>query len=591
MTEEEQKKQEQLQAEIKLERQRRETRVIAAMVFRPKAMFPIVLGAGLESQNFNDIVFRDAFPEILKAGDEESDDARETRQNILARNCDDPKRTFSGLVDSVPEKIDVEDVAFLKFADMFGNYQEHIIRIMQDPSLAVGLRVDALQQEMDSLRTDYRAVASLLGELASNEEENLADLYSTPEKLTHVPGLIDRIMNVTLESAVHPNRAIALAGALAVLSHLAGRNYTDSRGTYPNLYIILVAPSTFGKQKPRSVNMAIGHKLQIARSFYEQPASGQATEDAIIESPSAIFQIDEISNLLHIMNDKRQGGGDAFYNYLLQIFSASETVHRARARAKSSYGKSESAPVAVNPSLTIFGCATPTLFYEEITEKTILSGLLNRCVIIETRLLPKRNEDRKAAVTIPPELVDDLHKTIELNPDFFDREMPQRRLAQDGPGVKERFKELAKQMDALIDKLSRKGDDSGMAIWGRAIEQTGKLALLYAISQDPKEPVVTLEGVNWAWELCQSIIARVIAQSKKFMNVDEKEKKLLRVYQYIKEHNVPTGLKRGTVSKGSHISDIKEMDNIEAMLVERGLILVKQGLRQGAKLYFLNVKA
>lgn len=590
MTEEEKKKQEQLQAEIELERQRRETRVIAAMVFRPKTMFPLVLGAGLESINFNDPVFRDAFPEILKAGDEESDDAREIRQQCLDRNCDDPKRTFSGLVDSVPEKIDVEDVAFLKFADMFGNYQEHIIRIMQDPSLTVGLRVDALQQEMDSLRTGYRATASLLGELESDDTANFADLYSTPEKLTHVPGIIDDIMNITLECAIHPNRAIALAGALAVLAHLAGRNYTDSRGTYPNLYIILVAPSSFGKQKPRSVNLSIGHALQISNSFHEQPASGQATEDAIIDTPSAIFQIDEISNLLQTMNDSRQSGSNAYYNYLLQIFSASETVHRARTRASSSYNKREQAPVTVNPSLTIFGCATPTLFYEQITEKTILSGLLNRCVIIETRLLPKRNENRKAAVTIPSKLLDKLHTTIELNPDFFDREMPKRRTALDGPGVKERFKELAKQVDALLDKLTRKGDDIGGAIWGRALEQTGKLALLYAISQDPGTPIVTLEGVNWAWELCQTVISRVVAQSQKYMYVDDKEKKLLRVLKFIKEHYNPTGIRRKEVSHGSHVSSVREMDEIEAMLVERGLITVKTGARN-AKMYFLNEKA
>lgn len=69
--------------------------------------------------------------------------------------------------------------------------------------------------------------------------------------LLNVPGFISRVMEHNLVTAHRPQPTLALGGALALQSALAGRQLADEAGTRTNMYILALAGSGCGKERAR----------------------------------------------------------------------------------------------------------------------------------------------------------------------------------------------------------------------------------------------------------------------------------------------------------------------------------------------------
>ena len=73
-----------------------------------------------------------------------------------------------------------------------------------------------------------------------------------PRELLEVPGFIGEYISHCMEAAPHPNRPLALCGALALLSAITGRKIWGPNGIPLNLYVIGLAFSGAGKDFPGS---------------------------------------------------------------------------------------------------------------------------------------------------------------------------------------------------------------------------------------------------------------------------------------------------------------------------------------------------
>ena len=58
--------------------------------------------------------------------------------------------------------------------------------------------------------------------------------------------------------------------------------------------------------------------------------------------------------------------------------------------------------------------------------------------------------------------------------------------------------ECREQAEAEYTAAESRGDPVGTTVWGRVSEQTRKLALLYAISENHRDPRIGLSAVQWA---------------------------------------------------------------------------------------------
>ena len=339
-----------------------------------------------------------------------------------------------------------------------------------------------------------------------NEHKNdildFEDPGTLPDELMDVPGFTGELMNHTLAVSPRPNRPLAFAGALAMTAHLSGRAYRDARGTRTNLYLAALAPSGMGKDEPRAVNKRLAAAADCLASVPDSIASGPGLEDAMAENPSLLLQNDEADTLLAAM---RGDGSTAsrMNEMLLRFFSESKSAHAMRQKAGD--GKVR---VIAQPHLTLFATGIPKFFYAALSAKALENGLLGRCLFIESdefyplgdpveRPLPENvvgtarfwaGQERRAQASgeITPVVVGET------------------------PEANARLRQLRDTCDEVTKRLMASDLGTAAALYVRIPEKATKLALLWALSENPEKPEITAEAIDWGAKVVTHLTKRML---------------------------------------------------------------------------------
>lgn len=336
---------------------------------------------------------------------------------------------------------------------------------------------------------------------------NFADPGPLPDDLAFVPGFVNELTDRTMALSHSPNRTLAFAGALAMLSHLSGRTYVDVSGTRTNLYVIALAPSGSGKESPRRANCDLARRLGISSSIMENVASGEALEDELSKMPSLLLQSDEIAVLFGQM--RGQGRlSKALSGRLRTLYTSSASDYVPRKKANSS---EEPQPIA-NPHLTLFGTGVPEDLLDGLTPQEIRNGLFGRCII-----LPAQDEN------------------IRRNPYVFNKDpshvlefaeyMAKREYGASGSAAELYI--VPEDLDARelkADAMEFFGEQRRMlaeadlknahAIVARIDEKISKLALLHAISGNPYCPTITKAAVEWALQFATYVVKYMLYEAQ-----------------------------------------------------------------------------
>ena len=206
----------------------------------------------------------------------------------------------------------------------------------------------------------------------------LTDPGPIPDKLLRVPGFISEVMDHCLATAPYPNQVLAFAGALALQALLAGRKVRDPGDNRTNLYILGLANSSAGKDRPRKLNTEILHAVGLSGQVGGQFASGEGIQDALFSQPCMLFQTDEIDGMLQSINKSRDARHENIMGTLLTMFSSANTVYPMRRKA------GLDAPGVIDqPCLVVFGTAIPNHYYEALSERMLTNGFFARTIILD----------------------------------------------------------------------------------------------------------------------------------------------------------------------------------------------------------------
>ena len=66
------------------------------------------------------------------------------------------------------------------------------------------------------------------------------------------------------------------------------------------------------------------------------------------------------------------------------------------------------------------------------------------------------------------------------------------------PEADARLDELNEKYDLIYDEFEAKVVTTAMTFWARVFEKVCKLSMLYAISTNPMNPVISIEALDWA---------------------------------------------------------------------------------------------
>ncbi len=338
------------------------------------------------------------------------------------------------------------------------------------------------------------------------------DLVPLPESLYHVPGFIHDVMKFCLDTAPSPQPELALACAIALQGHLAGRKVECLGGIRTNTYIIMLAPSGSGKNHPRRVVRRILAKVGLNNEIFEDTSSGQGIEDLLVATPKVLWLSDEIYEMLQSIISDKTGTKEKVMKILLTLHTSAGDDYTTRVKAGTK-------GTTVNcPHLTMLGACTTEGFFKSINEPFIGHGMFARMELFPSETQPEPKIPGNLN-NIPVNIEHHALQWKNFNPigsgniDIVVKEVV------GDKSVMSLLREY--QLEAFREK--KKLQDNGepdwkLSLWSRAFESIVRFALIYACSEAkvPDATTLSVSGLRWAHELVHWDIKNKLAMVQKF---------------------------------------------------------------------------
>ena len=443
-------------------------------------------------------------------------------------------------------------------------------------------------------RVEANSDVDLSGILKPNrieKQEKEAPLFPNPgpvpDKLLSIPGFIDDVVKLSMQSAPYPNRVLSFTGALALLAFLVGRKVQDKRDNRSNIYLIALADSGTGKDHPRKVNFNIAFRAGVAGAIGDAFASGEGLEDALFMHPSMLFQADEFDCIFNTLKYSKDNRAESINEKLLKFYGASNTIYplRKKASAKKKDGTVHEIAHIVNPNLVLLGTAIPQYFYESLSRRVLENGLVARCIIVEAG---KRGEAGNPQPITPS---DSLIRAatylanLDVNGNLTN-EYPKPLIITETPEATAALREVQLECDRRYNFYEAQNEGAAKALWARAHEKVCKLAMLHGISSNVYNPLISEKSVRWAWKFIDHLTQRMLYMADRYVYENIFDEKCQRAIRKLQEHG-------GRLSHSKLLRLLHEsadsMKKIAETLQEKGTVQVEydSSVRPAAKIYQL----
>ena len=333
-----------------------------------------------------------------------------------------------------------------------------------------------------------------------------------PDELLRIPGFVDEVMDHCLETAPYPNTVMAFCGALALQAVLAGRKVRDPGDNRTNLYLLGLAHSSAGKDRPRKINTEILHNIGLSSYVGGRFASGEGIQDALFGDPCMLFQTDEIDGMLQSINKAKDARHENIMGTLLTMYSSANSVFPMRRKA----GK-ESPGAIDQPGLVVFGTAIPNHYYEALSERMLTNGFFARMIILECG---KRSPGQEPKIeALPARILETAKWWADFRPGTGNLENwhPVPKIIPHTDEARSILVETRLEAEAQYGRAERAGDPVGTTVWGRVSEHARKLALLYAVSENHEHPEIGKAAADWARRFVVHQTKRMLFMAQAFV--------------------------------------------------------------------------
>ena len=426
-------------------------------------------------------------------------------------------------------------------------------------------------------REEANSDVDLSGILKPNrieKQEKEAPLFPNPgpvpDKLLSIPGFIDDVVKLSMQSAPYPNRVLSFTGALALLAFLVGRKVQDKRDNRSNIYLIALADSGTGKDHPRKVNFNIAFRAGVAGAIGDAFASGEGLEDALFMHPSMLFQADEFDCIFNTLKYSKDNRAESINEKLLKFYGASNTIYplRKKASAKKKDGTVHEIAHIVNPNLVLLGTAIPQYFYESLSRRVLENGLVARCIIVEAG---KRGEaGNPQPITPSDSLIRAATYLANLNVNGnLTNEYPKPLIITETPEATAALREVQQECDRRYNFYEAQNEGAAKALWARAHEKVCKLAMLHGISGNVYNPLITDKSVKWAWKFIDHLTRRMLYMADSYVYENVFDEKCQKVIRMLREHG--GRIKHAKLLNRFHDS-LDNLKKVVETLMEQGIL-------------------
>jgi hypothetical protein len=277
-----------------------------------------------------------------------------------------------------------------------------------------------------------------------------------PTELLAVPGLVGEIARFIEDSALRPQPAMALAAGLTLVGTAAGRCILGPTRSGTALYIICLAGTGVGKDHPRDMIIEIMKKAEMSYHIGpEQFMSMPAMINYMKRQPLSLCVQDEFGSYLKRINSKSASG---FEHTLIA------TMQKAWSSTSSTLMTPEWAQTPSEmicaPSMSMLCFSTPDQFFEAMQSKDIISGYLNRNIVLETLSRPPEQKPLADKTKIPSSITRKLMNIYQRrnaggNAGFLSTASPDFMCLNIEPAAEALRTTFVRKVDRIDDDLAR----------------------------------------------------------------------------------------------------------------------------------------
>ena len=457
----------------------------------------------------------------------------------------------------------------------FGAYA--ILEHHGDYSAAAGaLRAEGYGQDAPAGDVDISGIVAQADGDPAPSLTQPEDPGAMPGDLLEMPGFVRMVRDYALETAPYPQPVLAFAAALTLQGFLAGRKVRDAADTRTNLYVLALANSGSGKDHPRKVNQRILVEAGLQECLGDTFASGEGIEDRMLVTPSLLFQTDEIDGLMNAINRTGDARHESIMNVLLKMYTASSAIYPMRVKA----GK-QSPGLIDQPSLCMLGTAVPKYYYEALSVRMLNNGFFARLIILEA--LQRGRGQTPCLRPVPQAILEVARWWADFRPGHPSGNLlnwhPQPAMVESTPAAESAFDECRAFADDRYTQAEDDDEQAGMAIWARAYEKARKLALVYAASENHREPRIDEPAVRWAWRFVEHQTRRMLFMAGQHVAQGEFDAKCKRMLEVLARWHTRKGdqwMAHWDLSRRLGWSE-KEIEEVRNSLVSQRRIAFENG--------------
>lgn len=213
------------------------------------------------------------------------------------------------------------------------------------------------------------------------------------------PGTVGELARAINESLPANAPMIALANAFCVAGAMrSGR--LQCRGIQANSYHVIVAPSGSGKTEAQK-----RAETTLIECGFTDYLMGDFTSEAALllelqAQPQKILVIDEFGRALQEMAQSQGYRGEALTT-LFKIYSCSNSLYRGKSYAMSASGSPRPRITIERPQVSVLGSSTPSAFFEGMSAKVALDGLLGRFFLWFARHQDEKSREAPKQFNVP----------------------------------------------------------------------------------------------------------------------------------------------------------------------------------------------
>lgn len=328
-----------------------------------------------------------------------------------------------------------------------------------------------------------------------------------PQHLLHVPvDMLEALAHWMEGFSREPQRQITVQGTLALASVLCSRIYCSTEANTSSLYLMTLAGTGVGKNYVKTaIQQFLTETGQASLLSGAGNTSAGAVFSALFDSPSHIQITDEIGKHLQTASKQSNGQMKEAFTTLTEAYSSTTGMlipkNYSIIHLTGEQRKQQPKKIVHWPAISVLGMATPGQVYENLSIREIEDGFLNRFIVVEACLpqSTKRPTNRIPVMDWMKQWVDGLR-----NPDLSGKSLQGLDTAYDqqpipidvtfATGVLDLFDEYQNQLKAR----EKAGEFILPDLTRRYTENAMRLATLLAVSDTPKQPVITRKLAQWA---------------------------------------------------------------------------------------------